>query len=225
MLAHGFRRNAALFQDGVAFGVIASAATTIGYMQSLALKDLASVLGIPCWQVRWDNQVGLDMNFGAPKMEIHQPRVSHARSERVRALFARRRVFLHGTHWLCITPFTWSIQMPDGQRVTASSSAKRQDTLCQRLGGEKLAAIRIDSHSGRTLFYFDLGAKIVVRGERVRPFAEYELWSLHARGRFVAVHGGGGYRAGSLRGNGDGTHPILTSDGTTSIAVGRLPRA
>ena len=111
-------------------------------MKSLPLKDLESVLGLPCWQVRWDSQVGLDMNFGAPKMDIHEPKISGARSPRVRALFARRRVFFRGTHWLAITPFTWSIQLADGLRASASSSAKRQDIVCHRLGGERLEAIR-----------------------------------------------------------------------------------
>jgi len=194
-------------------------------MKSLALKDLASALGLPCWQVRWDNQVGLDMNFGVPKMEVEEPKVSSAHSERVRALFARRRVFFRGTHWLVITPFTWSIQLADGLRASASSSAKRQDIVCHRLAGEKLTAIQISPTSGRTQFYFDLGAKITVRGEHVSPFDEDDLWSLHARarGRFVAVHGGGGYRAGSLRGTGDGTHPIVARDGAASIVVGSLP--
>ncbi|HKW09119.1 MAG TPA: hypothetical protein VJO33_02000, partial [Gemmatimonadaceae bacterium] len=200
-------------------------ATHILDVKALALKDLASVLGHPCWQVRWDNQVGLDMNFGAPKMEIHEPRVSDARSERVRATFARRRVSLRGTHWLVIAPFTWTIRLADGLRASASSSAKRQEVVCHRLGGEKLEAIRIDPRSGRTQFYFDLGAQIIVRGERASPFGEYDLWSLHARarGRFVAIHGGGGYRSGSLRGTGDGTHPILARDGEGSIVVGKPP--
>jgi hypothetical protein len=158
-------------------------------------------------------------------MEIDEPKVSDARSERIRAHFARRRVSFRGTHWLVITPFTWSIHLADGLRASASSPAKRQSMVCHRLGGEKLEGFRIDRRSGRTEFYFDLGARIIVRGERVSPFGEYDLWSLHtrARGRFVAIHGGGGYRAGSLRGTGDGTHPILAGDGARSIVVGKLP--
>ena len=191
-------------------------------LKSLALRDLASVLGLPCWQVRWDTLVGLDMNFGKPSMVIDEPRKSRARSERVRAMFARRRVFLRGTHWLQIAPFTWKIELRDGLSVTASSSAKRQDMACHRLKGERLETIVIDRLSGRTRFCFDLGAVVSVRGARATSFGEYDTWSLHARarGRFVAIHSGGGYRSGSLSGVGDGIHPIELSDKGRYLTVG-----
>lgn len=158
-------------------------------------------------------------------MEIHEPTVSRARSARVREMFARRRVFLKGTHWLQISPYRWTIQLKDGVKATSSSPAKRQDAACHRLGGEKVEAILIDRLSGRTLFHFDLGSIVTVRGSRVSGFSEFDIWSLHAhkRGRFVAIHAGGGYRSGSLRGIGDGTHPISPSAPNKFILVGTLP--
>ena len=159
-------------------------------------------------------------------MEIHEPTLVRARSARVRATFARRRVFFHGTHWLQISPYRWTIQLKDGFMATSSSPMKRQDAACHRLAGEKLEAILIDRLSGRTVFYFDLGSLVTVRGSRVSGFSEFDIWTLHARkrGRFVAIHAGGDYRSGSLRGTGDGTHPISPSVSKRFLLVGSCHR-
>lgn len=196
-------------------------------MKRLAINDLTSVLGLPCWQVRWDNQVGLDMNFGPPTMTIDEPRASTARSPRVRAMFARRRVFLHGTHRLFADPFTWRIRLSDGFSASSSSSARRKKIACHRLSGEKLQAIVIDCRSGRTEFLFDLGASVRIRGSRETPTEDSDRWSLHARkrGRFVAVHAGGAYRSGSVRGTGDGVHPFQLTEGAAKLVIGKVANA
>src|SRR5512145_495925 len=115
-------------------------------------------LRLPCWQVRWDNQVGLDMNFGNPHLVIRHPRSSASKSPRVQALAARRRVHLHGTHWLQVAPEAWEIVLADGTRARRGASARQCDIACARLSGERLLDVEIDTKTGASEFRFDLGA-------------------------------------------------------------------
>lgn len=139
----------------------------------------------------------MDMNFGPPRMEIREPRASNARLARVRAQFARRGIYLRGSHWLVVSPGTWRLQLADGLVVRDSSSVKRLDMAVARLKGEILDAISIDGGTGATRFYFDLGAMLEVR--RRRASENTELWSLNNPSRVVAIHSGGRYRSGSVK--------------------------
>ncbi len=182
-------------------------------MRASAIQLLHSALGLPCWQVRWDRQVGLDMNFGAPRLELRQPHQSTARSARVRAMFARRGVYLRGTHWLVAYPGRWRMELADGLAVRDTHAAKRLDMAVARLGGELLDGLAIHPRTGRTEFFFDLGGRITVRWPRAQgPEPEAELWSMHSTSRFVAVFAGGQYDTGPLRQAATPSKPIGTSD-------------
>ena len=176
----------------LSFGVSQQQSETV--LRASAIRVLRSALRLPCWQVRWDRQVGLDMNFGRPHMELRQPRESLSRSPRVRAHSARRGVHLHGTHWLVVYPGRWRLTLADGLTVRDTSSAKRLDMAVARLSGELLEGIAIHSQTGRTDFFFDLGGHMTVRWPRAHAAdKDHELWSLHSRSRFVAVFAGGDY--------------------------------
>ena len=195
-------------------------------MELTALRVLRSALGRPSWQVRWDNQVGLDMNFGVPHLEIHEPQASKSKSARVREHFARRQVHLNGTHWLVLSSESWQLALADGTVADRRSSARRKDAACARLGGEQLTAIVIEPASGATVFHFDLGAELtarVPRGWDTEPDAE--LWSLHApRDRFVAVAAGGWYATGSTRKATPRSKPIAPSgSGGEDLVIGAAP--
>ena len=182
-------------------------------MRASAIRVLRSALGLPAWQVRWDAQVGLDMNLGAPRMELRQPRQSAARSARVRAAFARRAVYLRGTHWLVAYPGRWRVDLADGLAVRDTHSAKRLDMAVARLGGELLDGLAINPGTGQTEFFFDLGGRISVRWPRGRtPEPAAELWSMHSRSRFVAVFAGGQYDTGPLNQATSSPRPVGTSD-------------
>ena len=196
-------------------------------MQASAIRLLESVLGLPCWQVRWDNQVGLDMNFGAPWMQVEEPRSSTARSPRVRALFARRRVFLKGTHWLVAYPESWRIALADGLTARRTSSSKRQDIAVARLKGEKVEGIVISSRSGATTLHFDLGATLEIRPARGTGAEPRELWALHApRSRVVALFSHGMYRVGSTRASDETLMPIARRPSDVrEVVIGKVPKA
>jgi hypothetical protein len=168
-------------------------------MRSSAHALIRSAFGLPCWQVRWDNQVGLDLNLGAPHLVVREPHSSTSGSARVRALAGRRRVHLHGTHWLWIAAEAWGIRLPDGTVARRSSSARQCDIACARLTGEQLTEVRIDLRCGATEFHFDLGGVIRVRCPRGwGDEPDDELWMLHGpRKRCVAVFAGATYAFGS----------------------------
>jgi hypothetical protein len=174
--------------------------------------------------VRWDNQVGLDMNFGPPRLEIREPRMSTAKSLRVRQQFARRGVYLKGTHWLVAAAEAWRLRLADGLDVRRTSSAKRLDMAVARLRGEKLRAIVIDPRTSETHFHFDLGATLEVRTPRQFRDDEFELWSLHAPvNRHVSVGAGGVYRTGSTKKPDSELRPIQDSvSSPRDLIVGSL---
>ena len=156
------------------------------------------------------------MNFGVPRMEVHEPRPSVAGSERVRRLFARRRIVLRGTHWLVVHPGRWQLTLADGLAVRDTASVRRLDMAVARLEGERLQGAAIDPRSGRTEFFFDLGGRIVVRGANApKPHQDpedRELWSMHDRKRFVAVFAAGGYASAPLSQAAENPAPIGTAE-------------
>jgi hypothetical protein len=164
------------------------------------------------------------MNFGAPRLEVREPRVGTSKFPRVRQLFAQRGVYLEGTHWLVAAPEAWRLRLADGLEVRRASSAKRQDMAVARLTGEKIRAIEIDSHTGATRFHFDLGATLEVRPPRQSDGEEFELWSLHAPGkRYVAVSADGLYRTGSIHKADATLQPIRKPGMREALVIGSAP--
>ena len=173
-------------------------------MNDSARKLLRSAMNEPWWRVRWDAQVGLHLDCGAPRLEsdgIWQRRVLPRGATK---LVARRVVRVLGTHWLWFAPQAWRIALADGLTVSDTSSARARDCACARLEGEMLVRVRIDVASSASVFEFDLGSSVTVsapRGARVTARNRLELWSLHCpRERFVAGYAGGYYSTGSTRG-------------------------
>ena len=84
-----------------------------------------------------------------------------------------------------------------------------------RLAGEKLEGIAVHPKSGRTEFFFDLGARVTVRSVSIEGASEHddqELWAMHDRTRFVAMFSGGAYDTGSLRRAAEKPLPLVGSD-------------
>jgi hypothetical protein len=150
-----------------------------------------------------------------------EPRKNAARGSRWSV--RHRHVHLKGSHWLCIQPGFWRLELAEGLTVRSTSSAKAQDMACARLRGEKLANVAIDPASGRTVFSFDLGGRITVAA-RSKLDEEYdELWILHApRHVAVAIHAMGLYRVGSTRAADGMKRPIeLATREHGVVSIGR----
>ena len=180
-------------------------------MKKPAMRVLQSVFGLPTWQVRWHPQVGLDMQFGTPKLEVREPHVSNAKSPRVRAIFARRGVHLRGTHSLCVAPRCWRLQLGNGLTVRDTSTIRQLDCAVARLRGEKLEGFRIDARIGATILYFDLGARITIR-KPAGGIGDWELWSLSNSSRVVGIDASGTYRYGSVHQSLDTNYAIEGDD-------------
>jgi len=156
------------------------------------VKDL---LAKPCWRVRWDNQLNLDLSFGEPKLHIREPYHSTAWAPRVRALAARRLAIIRAEYWLWIYVAQWKIKLADGRSATQSSSSHLKGTACASLEGEKVAKVDIDPVTGRTRFTFDLGSTLEVR--RINAKEDDEMWILYKpHGLTLSVRGDGRYKAG-----------------------------
>ena len=173
-------------------------------MNDSARKLLQSAMNKPWWHVRWDAQVGLDLDCGVPRLEIDDAWQRRTLPRGATTLMPRRSVRVMGTHWLWFAPRSWRIALADGLVVSDASSARGRDIACARLRGEMLVRVCIDVASSAATFEFDLGSSITVRaprGTRITARDHLELWSLHApRDRFVAGHAGGHWSTGSTRG-------------------------
>ncbi len=199
-------------------------------MRPQALALLGSAIGLPSWQVRWDNQFGLHWNLGPPHMVIREPRESRAKSPKVRALLGRRAIRLHGTHWIQIAAEAWRLALADGTTARRSSSARQCDIASARLSGERLTGLVIDTSTGSTTFYFDLGAVLAVRrprgwGGEPRGRDDGELWSLMGPGqRHFAVWASGTYIFGSTKKTDPAPRPLSRPrDNLASITIGHVP--
>ena len=161
-------------------------------LDSTFARLIASTMGMPCWQVRWDGNVGLDLNFGPPRLIIREPRAVRTKSARVRAVFTRRSASLNGSHWLVCQPGVWRLTLRDGTVVRNSSSVRRLNQAVAKLRGEMLVGVAVHALTGRTFFAFDLGGLIEVRRRsRAELAPDEELWSLSSRTRWAIVDGAG----------------------------------
>jgi hypothetical protein len=153
---------------------------------------VAPFLGKPSWQVLWDDQTNLDLNFGAARLLIREPKQSDSPHPKVRALAARRQVTLRGEYWLWIYLARWKIVLRDGRAATGASSARQRNIVCANLTGEKVIRIDVAPGNGATTFAFDLGAVLHVR--RLSPTEPEDMWLLYfPNGYILAVRGDGHY--------------------------------
>ena len=138
-----------------------------------------SAFGLPCWQVRWDVQIGLDLTFGPPVLELGKPRPipPHISDEGRRT----RSVLLFGSHWLGLGPDAWSIQFTSENRIGPRSSARQKGLAVAHLSGQILDFVEINLETGETAFAFDLGGLLVAkRPQNWRSHREDDLWTFRS---------------------------------------------
>lgn len=196
-------------------------------MNAAARKLLQSAMNKPWWRVRWDAQVGLDLDCGTPRLEIDGVWKGSVLPRGASQLAPRRPVRVFGTHWLWVAPRAWRIALADGLTVTDASSVRARDWACARLKGEALIRVSIDVASGVSTFDFDLGSTVTVRaprGSRSTTRNRLELWTLHApRDRFLSGYAGGYWSTGSTRGQDPPPLPLLPRPKEGSVIVVEAP--
>ena len=146
------------------------------------MKFIRSLLDTPCWRVHHHAMLGLDLSFGSPHLEVHDPRESKSKKKSIRELFARRRVYVKASCWLWIRCARWTITLADGRRATWSTSARKRQAVLTSLEGEKVVRVVIEPETGRTTFLFDLGGLLKV--ERFRKVSDDTLWTLYKPNRY-----------------------------------------
>ena len=147
---------------------------------------------LPCWNVKWDIDLGLSMNFGQPVLKIYEP-VPNSRR------FAHyRQVNIEGEWLLWIMSGLWELSGYDFDPVRyASTPYKRKLRALLALDGQKIVKTAIDPVTGATQWEFDLGAKLSVR--RRKKSERNDIWSLNCpHGYTATVRADGKYYYGRL---------------------------
>jgi hypothetical protein len=136
---------------------------------------------MPCWGVK--NCVGSDIvfEFGKPHLEIREPRTASPKtSRRVRELFARRLVVVHGEWHLWIDLCHWEI-FQKGKRIGSDQTRSDLQRLVDSLSGQKLVRFSIRSRGDDCVFEFDLGGVLVTHASGT----DYNQWMLFEPSGFV----------------------------------------
>lgn len=136
------------------------------------LKRFKPLIDKPCWGVHHGYGRVLKLEFGAPRLEIREPRASRAKSKRVRELLARRTIFVKGAWSLWTWDCDWSV-LNRGRPVGDSRTEKRAAKGARLLDGQRLRSVTLEGRSA--LFEFDLGARLVTRPRTKSG----EQWQLH----------------------------------------------
>lgn len=155
-------------------------------------KVFEPIYGQPCWCVNYERYLNLSLNFGPPRLNIHEPHPTKSRSKVVRRNAARRLVIVRGRWWLWIYVSYWRLSyngiVVSNRRWPAS---RRMPDALRDLEGQKLIRVRVNSKTGATRFDFDLGAKLEVW--KLDDDEVYELWTLYVRSpqRVLSLHSNG----------------------------------
>lgn len=170
-------------------------------------KLIRPLLDSPCWRIRYDSQLGLDLSFGEPYLEIREPRQSKSKLPSIREHFARRGAVLSASCWLWIRSAHWTITVGNGCRANWSTSARKRGIAFSMLQGEKVTGVIIEPNTGRTTFLFDLGGVLVAR--RIGRAANDTLWTLYKpNGYCLAVRSDGHYSHSECSASFDAWSPV-----------------
>lgn len=161
-------------------------------MPTLVEEQFAPLLGLPCWDLHWDSQTGLRLNFGEPHLEVRDPIAGTAPGQPGHpASLTYRNVLVRG-EWVFWISGLWKLSLVDLPPTTGSSSRRRIQMGLARLEGQRLTGCEVNPHTGMTSMTFDLGGRLHVR--RTSRQSEYGIWSLHMPGdHYLSVRGDGRY--------------------------------
>ena len=129
----------------------------------------------PCWLVQPGYGSFLTLEFGMPRLTIHEPSISVTASKPAsRPLRARRVVRVHGEWHLWIYCCHWRVTRFE-QVIGDSSTTRGRKRAAQELDGQILTHVTVHPQNGASIFRFDLGAHL----ETVPYDQESEQWLLY----------------------------------------------
>jgi hypothetical protein len=126
-------------------------------------RAFKNVYGKPCRSAKPGYGSFLTFEFGEPHLEIREPRDAPKRATRkVRELFARRGVAVHGEWHLWVYECDWEI-LVEGRRIANNRSSWTYERGTNRLDGQKLMRFSLQPRGLQSIFEFDLGGVLVTR--------------------------------------------------------------
>jgi hypothetical protein len=157
-------------------------------LKTLVEEVFRPLAGVPCWNVKRGYGSFLTLEFGAPYLEVRDPRPpKEGRSEKANRLLATRGVYVHGDWHLWIYCCNWRVFQ--GETVAGKSTSHLQmDNGARALDGQILTGIEVDLSAGIWNFQFDLGGCLATQryARRSRYYAEdKEQWLLYQPDRMV----------------------------------------
>jgi len=144
-------------------------------VEQVFVKTFSKLYGRPCWGVKPGIFPSLTLEFGKPQLEIREPRPPQPQwSRRLRDGMARRLVVVHGEWHLWVYCCDWSV-LVNGRPAGDSSSPRCVQRAANALDGQALVSADVQVRGCRTVFEFDLGARL-----ETRPYdRKSEQWLLY----------------------------------------------
>jgi hypothetical protein len=154
------------------------------------------LLGKPCWNVKGGWGSFLTLEFGEPHLKIIEPRDSTSASSIVQKALGRRHIHVRGDWHLWLYCCDWIVSDESDVIVGDSSSKKRIDRAATFLNGQALSSAKLTPRGMRTIFEFDLGARLETKPYNRRD----EQWSLYEpNGKVLSVRADKHYSYGESK--------------------------
>jgi len=124
------------------------------------LAEFENLYGKPSWDVRKDYSSILTINFGQPRLDIHEPKTVKGKQKRHTKVNGEWVLWIFGCDWKY---FREGILV--GESESSETDIRR---VAQDIDGQALS--KVDFNDGaRATFYFDLGGKL-----ETAPYEENE---------------------------------------------------
>ena len=178
----------------------------------------APILGRPTWLVQCAYGSFVTMEFGAPALQIAEPRLMRVGIGGAPALAMRRSVSVRGLWHLWIYCCEWSLTLDGSQLAHDESRRIAMDRALRLLNGQALTRVQVDPSDGSTLFEFDLGCTLATNpapsgtyGDE--PITQWKLYDLGPGGKVLEVRDDGLYCVSGLAATSEDEHwlPIPTT--------------
>jgi hypothetical protein len=126
-----------------------------------------NLIDLPCWNVQWDVDLDLEMNFGEPYLSINEPKpvaLDIVGTSKDRSHI--RDVSIKSKWKLWIFKAYWELSLYNFETVRKSSDYLLMYKALKRLEGQKIIKTTIQPKTLNTVWDFDLGGRLSVRRKR-----------------------------------------------------------
>ncbi|MCB1593066.1 MAG: hypothetical protein KDI90_11515 [Alphaproteobacteria bacterium] len=132
-------------------------------------NDLQKLSGLCCWDLQNLEHSWISFNFGAPRLEIREPKdaefLANVKSERSKQRFSLRQVRVRGDFWIWIDCCYWEILFRGENIANSRSDRPVIRKALNVVDGQIIKRIEIFPDLVQTKMFFDLGGEIHMRNE------------------------------------------------------------